>query len=84
VNLLGQRDSELALTLQQPTGVDDRQADDAPVSVEAQHVTFECLFAVGRRLALADVQVEHVAVGVIGGVVEGPWRRGRAWVRLRR
>jgi hypothetical protein len=46
-------------------------AGGCSVRGEAQHVPLGSLLTVGRGLALSDVQIEHVALLVVGRVVEG-------------
>ena len=70
VDLLRKSDRELTVAREQPLGVDDRQADDLAGVIKTQHVTLGRVLTVGRRLALADVEVQHVAHLVIGGVIE--------------
>jgi hypothetical protein len=62
---LGQCHDQLAVPFEQPLRVDDRQPDDLAGYVEAQHMPIGSLFAVGRDLALSDVQVEQVALLVV-------------------
>ena len=71
MDLLGQRHDQLAVPVEQPLRVDERQADDLAARVEAQHVTLRSSSTVGRGLALADVQVEHVALLVVARMVKG-------------
>lgn len=70
MDLLGKSDHEFTVTRKQPFGVDDRETDDLAGGIEPQHVTLGRLLAVGRRLALTDVEVQDIAHLVVGGMVE--------------
>jgi hypothetical protein len=61
--VLGDRDVDGVVALQQPLGVDDREPDDLAAVVEAQYMPLGRGLAVGGLLALAGVQVEDVYSG---------------------
>lgn len=64
VDDLRERDRDLAVAIDQRLGIDDRHADEPPLSVEAQRVTLGRLVEVHSGGRIADMQVEHVDVDV--------------------
>src|ERR671919_1128044 len=69
-NRLLDRDGQTAVAVQQPAGVDDGQADDAlGARLEAQDMALRSLLSFGV-LGGTNVEVQHVAFGLVVGVVE--------------
>src|SRR5215212_6342057 len=67
---LGDRDRQVAVTLEDVARADHRQADDALRAwCVADDVALRRLLPLAPR-GLTDVQVEHVVLGVVIGVVE--------------
>jgi hypothetical protein len=66
----GKRHPEFTVTLQQPLRSNEREANDVALAVEADGVALRRLVEVGGACGIADVEVEHVSVGVVFDTVE--------------
>ena len=75
---LGDRDDDRSRAVEQLLGVDDRDADELAVPVEAQGVSLGGLVEVDGLVRLAHVEVQHVDIGVVVDAVEGRVPNGDA------
>ncbi len=64
----GHRD--LAIALEKPASVEDRDSDELAVSVPAEVVPLGRLVEIDSCFRLADVEIEDVPIGVVEDVVE--------------
>jgi len=69
-DLVGERDREVPVAVEQPASADDRHPHDLSVGVVAHAVTLGGQRCVGGFGRLAAREVEHVAIRVVVGAVE--------------